>query len=81
MNITQLRTYKIFDLAVFDLVTSVLGMVILFVILHRLFFNKLRLINFIIAGVLLAIPFGIIIHILFGINTSLNFKLGLSYKN
>ena len=80
MNIQELRQHRIMGISVFDLTTSLLGMIILFLIVWKWHFNKLKPITFIIAAILLAIPFGIIIHIIFGVNTSLNYKLGLSYN-
>ena len=80
MNISDLRKHRIFGLAIFDIVTSIIGMVILFLIMWKWHFRKLKPLAFIYAAILLAIPFGIIIHIMFGVNTSLNYKLGLSYN-
>ena len=88
MTITELRKAKIYiplpsgwvGLAIFDIVVSILGLVLIFIICWKIHFPKLNIINFIIAGILLAIPLGIIAHILFGVNTSLNYALGLSYK-
>jgi ABC-type Fe3+-siderophore transport system permease subunit len=80
MDIKQLRSHKIFGLAIFDIITSIIGMVIIFILFWKWHFSKLKVGNFILAGILLALPFGIIIHIIFGINTSLNYKLGLSNK-
>jgi len=80
MSINELRKYKIFGMAIFDLVVSMIGMIVIFLVLKKWHFNKLRTLNFIIAAIILTIPFGIIVHIVFGVNTGLNYKLGLSYK-
>tara|TARA_B100002051_G_C16241078_1_gene394972 strand:- start:47 stop:295 length:249 start_codon:yes stop_codon:yes gene_type:complete len=80
MSINELRKYKIFGMAIFDLVVSMIGMIIIFILLKKWHFKELSTLNFIIAAIILTIPFGIIVHILFGVNTGLNYKLGLSYK-
>jgi hypothetical protein len=80
MSITELRKFRIFDIAIFDLVTSILGMILAFIVFWKIHFSKLPIYKFILAAVILSIPFGVIIHIIFGVNTNLNYKLGLSYK-
>ena len=74
----EVRKYKVFGLSMFDLVLGVIGMILLFIILWKLHFNQLNILNFIIAAILLTIPVGILFHMLFGVNTTLNSKLGLS---
>ena len=78
--ISQLRKPKIFGLAIFDIVSSIIGLVLIFQVARRHYFPDLRPRYFCIAGTLLAIPLGIVVHILFGINTALNYKLNLSHK-
>ena len=78
MSIQDLRKHKIFGLAIFDLVSSFIGMILLFLLLWKVHFPKLDWWKFVLAALLLTIPFGIIIHIFFGVNTRLNYKLGLS---
>lgn len=78
--ISKLRQYRIFGLSIFDIITSIIGMILLFLILWKCHFKNLNPFTFIIAGIILVIPFGIIIHIIFGVNTQLNYKLGLSNK-
>lgn len=77
-SINELRKYRIFGIAIFDLATSMIGLVIIFLIFKQIHYPSLNAIPFIIAGILLAIPLGIIFHILFGINSTLNYMLGLS---
>jgi uncharacterized membrane protein len=55
-------------------------MIIVFTMAWKTHFQKLKLKNFIIAALILSIPVAITIHIIFGINTKLNYKLGLSYS-
>lgn len=76
--IATLRKYKIFGLAIFDIVSSIIGLVLIFLVAKRIHFRELPATPFVIAGVLLAIPVGIVFHILFGTNTQLNYHLGLS---
>lgn len=80
MNIKQLRSYRIFGIAMFDLIVAMLGLITLFLIAWKVHFQNLDWWKFALAGVLLAIPVGIFFHILFGTNTTLNYKLGLSNK-
>ena len=80
MSLQTLRSFKIFGLSIFDIILSIIGIDILFVLARNHFFITLPVKNFIIAGIFLAIPIGITFHILFGKNTTLNYQLGLSYK-
>ena len=80
MNIQSIRKHKIFGLSIFDIVTSFAIMIIVFTMAWKTHFQKLKLRNFIIAALILSIPVAITIHIIFGINTKLNYKLGLSYS-
>lgn len=80
MNITDLRKPKIFGLAIFDLVLSVIGIIILFVTMQKWHFKNLSYSTFVIAAIILTIPIGIVFHVVFGVNTALNYKLGLSNK-
>jgi hypothetical protein len=79
-SISSLRSYRIFGIALFDLISAMIGLVIIFLIAKHYHFPNLSSIPFILAGILLAIPVGITFHIIFGTNTSLNYKLGLSNK-
>jgi hypothetical protein len=81
MNLETIRSYRICGkFAIFDIVTAIFGLCIIFIMARNYYFPELNCINFIIAGILLAIPLGIVFHIVFGINTSLNYILGLSNK-
>ena len=75
-----IRKYKLFSLSIFDIVSAVIGMILLFLVIWKLYFNQLNIWNFIIAAIILTIPVGIVFHIIFGINSTLNYKLGLSNK-
>ena len=80
ISIKGLRSLRIFGIALFDLILSFIGMIILFLILWKLHFPMLNKYRFIISGIILTIPLGIIIHVIFGTNTMLNYYLGLSLK-
>jgi hypothetical protein len=62
-TITELRKYRIDNIALFDLIGSFLIGVLL-----SWYFNNKKII-------LLIIPLGIITHIIFGVNSTLNQKL------
>lgn len=78
MTISELRKHRIFNIALFDLVMTVIGMIIIFVVIHNKHYPDLELKNFIVAGILLALPISIFAHALFGVDTQLNYVLGLS---
>ncbi len=79
MTITELRKeYRIFDIAMVDLVLTVIGMIIMFKIVHNKYYPNLEVKNFIVAGILLALPISIFAHAVFGVDTQLNYVLGLS---
>jgi hypothetical protein len=78
MDMTSLRSFRIFGIALFDLVLSMVIMTLIFLYIAPS--PPLSRINFIIAAIILTIPLGIVVHVLFGINTTLNYYLGLSNK-
>jgi hypothetical protein len=80
MNIQQLRQYRIFGLALFDLVTSFVGLILIFLFAWKMSFSNLNPLIFILFAIILTIPVGIAFHVVFGVNTSLNYQLGLSNK-
>lgn len=75
-----IRKYRVFNIAIFDLVSSLIGMIIIFLIAKNKYFKELKIENFILAAIFVTIPIGITFHILFGVNTQLNHNLGLSKK-
>lgn len=77
MGLLYLRSFRIFGIALFDLVLSMLIMILIFIYKAP---SPLNQINFIVAAIILTIPLGIVVHVLFGINTTLNYYLGLSDK-
>ena len=82
VSLTELRTCRIFGLAIIDFVASVIG--VLAVLLIAKYFHEnlkdLHIVNFVFISFVLALPIAIASHILFGVNTALNYKLGLSQK-
>lgn len=80
MDIHTLRLYRIFNIAIFDLTLSIFFITIVFIIAHQIYFKSLSIIPFIIAGILLTIPIGILTHVIVGANTMLNYYLGLSKR-
>lgn len=74
----SIRSQRIFGLSLFDLILSVICMIILFLLIRRIFFETFSVAPFIISAILLTIPVGIFFHLIFGVNTELNYKLGLS---
>lgn len=80
MSIQDLRSNKIFGLAIFDLSMSFIGVIAIFMIAWRIHFRNLDWWKFLIAALVLTIPIGITFHVLFGTNTKLNYELGLSNK-
>jgi hypothetical protein len=80
ITIKELRKPRIFGIALFDLILAFIGMALLFLGLWKWHFPKLNPWSFVIRGMILAIPVGIFMHVLFGVNTEFNYYLGLSYK-
>jgi hypothetical protein len=80
MSIAKLREHRVFDIAIFDLVSSFIGIIIIALLLKHRFWPQLKSMNFVIAAILITLPLSIFSHMLFGVNTNLNYKLGLSDK-
>ena len=70
MGIKELRSWRINGIALFDVISSIIGMIIA---ADYIGISKTN-------AALLAIPIGVLVHYIFGINTTLNYKLGLSDK-
>lgn len=80
MSIQELRSHKIFGLAIFDLSLSFVFVILFFLLAWKIHFSNLDWWKFVIAAILVTIPIGITFHVLFGVNTHLNYQLGLSNK-
>jgi hypothetical protein len=77
MSIASLRRYKILGLAAFDLISGIIGMVALFLLSKWYYGNKAPWWNYAISALIVTIPIGIAIHVLFGVSTALNRYIGL----
>lgn len=73
--IEKLRQYRIKNIALFDLISAFLGMIILGVIYAK--FTGDNIIKVVIIFILLTIPVGILTHYVLNIKTTLNTYLGL----
>ena len=78
MNLKEIRSHRVFGVALFDLILAFVGTVLILLIARWKWFPRLNALNFVLAGILLAVPLGIFFHIIIGRDTALNYKLGLS---
>ena len=74
-----MKRVHLFGISIFDLLAAVVGMLVIFIVARYYHFKDMNLAPFIIAAVLLTIPVGIVFHVMFGVNTRINFLLGLSH--
>jgi len=77
----EIRKYRICDIAIFDLVTALVGTVLAALLLQKYKYPTIAPEIFAGFAIILAIPIGIVVHMMLGINTTLNYKLGLSAKS
>ena len=75
MGIKYLRSFRIWGVALFDLISAFIGTIVVFVLLRK---KNIPVSHYVIAALVLTIPIGIVAHVLFRVNTTLNYKLGLS---
>ena len=80
MSIQKLREYKIFGLAIFDLTVSFIGIIAIFLVTWKIYYQHLDWWKFVITAIIVTLPISITFHVLFGVNTQLNYTLGLSDK-
>ena len=80
MSIQDLRSHKIFGLAIFDLSISFIFIIAIFLLAWKTHFKNLKWCKFIIAALVVTLPISIAVHVIFGVNTKLNYELGLSNK-
>lgn len=80
MSIQKLREHKILGLAIFDLSISFIGIIIIFLISWKIHYKHLDWWKFVITAIIVTLPISITFHALFGVNTQLNYTLGLSNK-
>ena len=77
-NLKSLRSFRIYGLAVFDIVGGIFGIICFMLILRHFFFPTLSTKSLLIVSILITIPIGILSHVIFRVNTRLNYLLGLS---
>lgn len=80
MSIQKLRQHRIFGIAIFDLSISFIAFIALFLVAWKIHYPYLDWWKFVITAIIITIPISITFHILFGVNTQLNYTLGLSDK-
>lgn len=80
VSLVKLRSVKFVGLAVFDLVSAFLGMMIAVLLAKRYHYPDLPMAPFVWAALVITLPVGVLIHILFGTNTTLNYRLGVSRR-
>ena len=76
----EIRSHKIFGLAIFDLVSSFIGIIVMFLIAWNYHFPHLDWWKFVLAAIVVTMPLSVLFHVLFGVNTQFNYILGLSYN-
>jgi hypothetical protein len=77
-TITKLRSHRIFNIAMFDVIMSIIGIIIIIAYAQKHYRGSYNWKSSIIGGAICAIPLGIFIHSLAGTKTMLNYYLGLS---
>ena len=76
--ITKLRSHRLFDIALFDVIGSILGIMIIIAIAQNHFRGSYHWKESLIAGLICALPLGIFFHAITGTNSMLNYILNLS---
>lgn len=77
--ITRIREkYRYKDIALFDLVGSFIVIIIIFLILQNRGILKTSPLTAAFIGALATMPISIAAHVIFGVNTTVNYRLGLS---
>jgi len=76
--ITELRSHRICNIALFDVIGSVLGIMIIIAIAQKHYRGTYHWKDSFLAGLICALPLGIFFHAITGTNTMLNYKLNLS---
>ncbi len=79
-TLQDLRRPRVCGLVVFDTLLALIGLVVILTIAWKVHFGKLPYMNFVVVAFLILFPLAIFSHILVGVNTTLNYNLGLSGK-
>ena len=80
ITLQELRRPRVCGLVVFDTLLALIGLIVILTIAWKVHFSKLPYMNFVIVSFLILFPLAIFSHILVGVDTTLNYKLGLSDK-
>ena len=80
LTLQELRRPRVCGLVVFDTILALIGLVVILSIAWKVHFSKLPYINFAVVSFLILFPLAIFSHILVGVDTTLNYNLGLSGK-
>jgi hypothetical protein len=75
-----MKRYRLLGISITDLLIGMVAMIIVFLLAHHFHFKEMKIWPFIVAAILLTIPVGIVFHIIFGVNTQINYVLKLSQK-
>jgi len=78
MNIQSLRSHRVFNIALFDVIGSIIGIMIIITLAQYHYRGSYHIKESLIASLICSLPLGIFFHVLSGTNTELNYKLGLS---
>ena len=76
--ISDLRSHRVFDVALFDVIGSILGIMIIIAIAQNHYRGTYHWKDSLLASLICALPLGIFFHVITGTNTMLNYKLNLS---
>lgn len=74
------QKYRVFDIALFDLVSSMIAVGLIMMLAVWIRNPEFNLFPAFLIGCVIAIPIGIFVHVIFGVNTQLNYVLGLCEK-
>lgn len=78
MDLVYLRSFRLFGIALFDLISAFLGMIIISLILRKFMFNSVSVEKTVLIAILLTLPIGIVTHYVIGTKTTLNGYLNLN---
>ena len=77
-TISNLRSYRVYNIAMFDIVMSIIGVILIIAFSQKYYRGNYNWRSSMYAGAICAIPLGILFHTLTGTKTTLNYYLGLS---
>jgi hypothetical protein len=74
----NLRSYRVAGIAMFDVTLSIVGLALVFAVARRVWWPTRPLMPYMVTAAVLAIPIGIAFHIIFGTDSTLNARIGVS---